>query len=462
MSVTRARQMREQCELGGYSNAIAASLSELRSGFRRTSEPDCYQCWTAGTSSTAPIRLMAAQLYPSWPPDLTDEEQEHIVASIHDWSLAHGLAIRPPPSLVSLEAETIRALAATAPVTLFPSPFPRSCFEEGLKIQNAYNMLYAAIAANEGWLAGIVEGLLDVDEFISRLWNIHLTVNEKGYVQPPSTLTRGILMIVQDNEQNIFDQKLLEGELHQSHRIPVFRATLASVVDVVSVMQDERRTLIYTPPHAPHYRRTEISVVYYRAGYSPEHYPSEKEWEARLSLEGSAAIKCPSVLAHLAGSKKVQQVLATPSSAHLDRFLADEPSLANGVRETFTNIYPLDESPAGLEARKLALDPSAASHYVLKPQREGGGNNVYRTAIPSFLKSLPESHWKSYILMEIIEPPALRNSILRNGGVQTGGVIEILRNEQAGYVLRTKGRESEEGGVAAGYGCIDSCLLVDV
>ncbi len=100
---------------------------------------------------------MAAQLYPNWPPDLADEQQKEIVASIHDWSLAHGLAVRPPPSLVSLEADTVQALAATAPVTLFPSPFPRSCFQEGLKIQKAYNALYAAIAADEEWLAGIVK-----------------------------------------------------------------------------------------------------------------------------------------------------------------------------------------------------------------------------------------------------------------------------------------------------------------
>ncbi len=40
--------------------------------------------------------------------------------------------------------------------------------------------------------------------------------------------------------------------------------------------------------------------------------------------------------------------------------------------------------------------------------------------------------------------------------------IEILENSEAGYVLRTKGRQSEEGGIAAGFGCVDSCFLVDV
>jgi len=135
-----------------------------------------------------------------------------------------------------------------------------------------------------------------------------------------------------------------------------------------------------------------------------------------------------------------------------------------------------------MEARKLATVPETASRYVLKPQREGGGNNVYRKAIPEFLESLPDASWPAYILMEMIEPPALSNAILRNGEVQTGGVIgelgvygvclwkkgsagqgaRILQNWQAGYLLRTKGDQSEEGGVAAGFGAVDSCCIVDI
>lgn len=136
----------------------------------------------------------------------------------------------------------------------------------------------------------------------------------------------------------------------------------------------------------------------------------------------------------------------------------------------------MDDTPAGLEARKIALDPEQCKRYVLKPQREGGGNNTYRSAIPPFLKSLPESHWKSFILMELITPPPVHNMILRNGNVEQGGVIcelgvygtclwnsetrKVLWNKKAGYLLRTKGDQSEEGGVAAGFGAMDSCLLV--
>lgn len=85
--------------------------------------------------------------------------------------------------------------------------------------------------------------------------------------------------------------------------------------------------------------------------------------------------------------------------------------------------------------------------------------------------------------MELIEPPELKNSILRNGEVTSGEVIgelgvygvclwrrrngeqagiESLGNWEAGHLLRTKGRESEEGGVAAGFGAVDSVCLIDV
>jgi glutathione synthase len=144
------------------------------------------------------------------------------------------------------------------------------------------------------------------------------------------------------------------------------------------------------------------------------------------------------------------------------------------LKKTFTKIYPLDKSDQGLQARHLAFSNPEA--YVLKPQREGGGNNIYRSSIPGFLKSLPnESHYNAYILMELIQPPPLTNSIIREGKVITGDVVgelgvygtilwdengTILENDEAGWLLRTKGHGIDEGGVAAGFGCVDSVCLV--
>ena len=289
-----------------------------------------------------------------------------------------------------------------------------------------------------------------------------------------------ILFLVQDPERNIFDQRHLEYELEMADpMIPVFRLPFANILANTSIADTSNRELLYHPPHYPTLTY-EAAVVYFRAGYGPQDYPDASAWQARLQIERSKAIKCPSILTQLAGAKKVQQVLATPppssSPSVLSRFLGSDHQSLEELEKTFTNIFPLDSSQAGLSTRKMALDPEICKGYVLKPQREGGGNNIYGSAIPSFLKSLPESHWKSYILMEIITPPPVHNIILRNGNIEKGGVIcelgiygtclwnheskEVLLNRTAGYLLRTKGDQSEEGGVAAGFGAMDSCLLV--
>lgn len=56
----------------------------------------------------------------------------------------------------------------------------------------------------------------------------------------------------------------------------------------------------------------EVSVFYFRAGYTPVDYPSDSEWEGREMIERSSAVKCPCLAYHLAGTKKVQQQLALP------------------------------------------------------------------------------------------------------------------------------------------------------
>jgi glutathione synthase len=513
---------------------------------------------------------MASATPADYPPDLSAEEEKYLFTELKDWSIAHGLAVRPAPSFVQQSQDPSGVLATTAPVTVFPSLFPRSCFEEGLSIQKAYNELYSAIARDEEWLQGIVEELVNVDDFVAKLWQTHLAVKKEGYAQdislglfrsdymvhedpsqtnpapglkqvefntiassfgglssqvsalhkylldlnayPSSTssiikadalrqsqsasqLAKGlaaghkaygesktkrslcVLFVVQDPERNVFDQRHLEYALLEQDGVRSFRLPFGETLTHTRLGED--RTLIYTPPHSPS-TSYEVSTIYFRAGYSPDDYAKDEDWTARLHLEKSKAIKCPSVLTQLAGCKKVQQVLATPHSPHLKRFLPDE-KVASRLLETFAPIYPLDNSDAGKEAKKLATDASSAARFVLKPQREGGGNNVYRKAIPPFLEKLSETQWPAYILMEMIEPPPLRNAIVRNGVLERGGVIcelgvygvclwrdgsgqgqkgEILENFEAGYLLRTKGDQSEEGGVAAGFGAVDSCCLV--
>lgn len=100
---------------------------------------------------------MSAHTYASYPPDLNKEQQTYLLSNLKDWSIAHGLAVRPTSSYVQPEQDPAGALATTAPVTLFPSLFPRGCFEQAKSVAEAYNELYSAISSDEAWLKNIVE-----------------------------------------------------------------------------------------------------------------------------------------------------------------------------------------------------------------------------------------------------------------------------------------------------------------
>ena len=65
-----------------------------------------------------------------------------------------------------------------------------------------------------------------------------------------------------------------------------------------------------------------------------------QDWDARLLVERSRAIKCPNIAYHLAGTKKVQQVLAEPGM--VQRF-ASSPEAAARIIDTFAKLYSLDK-----------------------------------------------------------------------------------------------------------------------
>ncbi|XP_053658736.1 glutathione synthetase-like [Anopheles marshallii] len=273
-----------------------------------------------------------------------------------------------------------------------------------------------------------------------------------------------ILFIVEDVTYNICDQRFHEFYIRETYpHVAVIRRTLTQISQTGSL--GSRKELLIGG--------TEVSVVYFRAGYEPGHYHGQSEWDARLLIERSLAIKCPSIQYHLAGTKKVQQALAKPDV--LRRFVCDETKI-EAIRDIFTGLYSLDQDEGGDEAVQLALaDPE---RFVLKPQREGGGNNVYGADIPVALKAMSNDERSAWILMERIFPPLSTGYMIRpNGpspptmvqlvselgifGTIIGSKESVLYNKQVGHMLRTKLSSSNEGGVAAGSGALDSPYLID-
>ncbi|KAI5121336.1 hypothetical protein M0805_000644 [Coniferiporia weirii] len=291
-----------------------------------------------------------------------------------------------------------------------------------------------------------------------------------------------ILFVVQANERNVFDQRLVDYELLEKHNIHIIRQTFDELFTSASVSAD--RTLTITSPL--HAAPLEIAVIYFRAGYTPVDYPTSAHYDIREKLSRARAVSCPTLALQLAGGKKVQQVLTRPGV--LERFLRPEAEGAGSfdpevfseaeiaaVRASWVEMWGLDDDDGVARAR------ARAAALVLKPQREGGGNNVYRDAITGFLDGLPAQERAAWIAMALIEPPAnVGGYLVRAGGADIGakkadvvselgifgwalfgGREERVQEHAGGWLVRTKGRESDEGGVAVGFSVLDSVLLVD-
>lgn len=276
-----------------------------------------------------------------------------------------------------------------------------------------------------------------------------------------------ILFVVENVTYNICDQRFHEFEIRkQNPNVKVIRRNLTQLA--VTAKLGPNKELIVDDYI--------VSVVYYRCGYEPSQYDSNKEWVVRLLIERSLAIKCPSIQYHLAGTKKVQQTLAKPGI--VARFLKDETTAAK-VKEIFTGLYPLDFDKYGDEAVEMGI--SEPECFVLKPQREGGCNNLYGDTIKNFLRSVKSEKTRvAWILMDRINPPIHKNYIVRSGfkieetinikdlvselgifGVIIGDDKNIIVNKQGGHMLRTKSALDNEGGVATGLGACDSPFLID-
>ncbi|KAK3418520.1 hypothetical protein EUGRSUZ_H04452 [Eucalyptus grandis] len=272
-----------------------------------------------------------------------------------------------------------------------------------------------------------------------------------------NNLKATVLVVVQTEERNMYDQHWLSSVLRERHNVRSIRKTLAEI-DAEGELQPDGTLLVGGVP---------VAVIYFRAGYTPNDYPSESEWRARLLMEESSAIKCPSISYHLAGTKKIQQELAKPNV--LERFLENKEDIAK-IRKCFAGLWSLEDPHI---VGKAIESPEL---FVMKPQREGGGNNIYGDDVRETLLRLQREGSEedaAYILMQRIFPSISPTTLIRDGicykdhamselGVYSAYLRNkenVIVNEQCGYLMRTKISSSNEGGVASGFAVLDSLYL---
>lgn len=97
--------------------------------------------------------VIMADILPTYPPSPSPEALSFLLSSLKDYCLSHGIAVRPA------QCSEGNHLASHAPVTLFPSLFPRQAWEAALEVQTTYNLLYAKIANDVEWLGRIMDEL---------------------------------------------------------------------------------------------------------------------------------------------------------------------------------------------------------------------------------------------------------------------------------------------------------------
>ena len=271
-------------------------------------------------------------------------------------------------------------------------------------------------------------------------------------------LTDSVMMLVsQPAESNRFDQLGLEQLLWEKYKIQTLRKTLTEIYESGSLREGH---LIIAGK--------KVALTYYRAGYTPDDFRSSEALKGRQLIETSSTIQIPDLPMQLAGMKKIQQVLTRPEI--LSAFVSKE--ISQRFLKTFAAMHSLDEiieTPDGA-LRASAWAAKNPDKYVLKPQREGGGNNYFGKDIPIKLADMQPEEQDAYVLMEKIEAETHPAILVVNGYAETltsvsevgrygicfteNGVVES--NEDVGYLVRTKAENVNEGGVCAGFACLNS------
>lgn len=283
----------------------------------------------------------------------------------------------------------------------------------------------------------------------------------KHYVRVYDKCDARIIMIVEEPYVNACDQNMLRWRVWTEHRIDFLRITLPQLAQHSTIASDG--TLIVR--EFAGIQQFSVSVAYFRTGYMPYEYRTEQHWHGRTLIERSNAVSCPSVAMQLMGMKKMQQVLGEPNV--LGRYLDESEAML--VRSTLVKQFDLTCDSA------VQCGIENMHDYVLKPQREGGGNNLYREQLRDTLVRLKPKQRAAYVLMERIHSTAVPNVLVRNGKWEFcevvselgfyGGITlvdgEIVENKVDGQCLKSKKVGVDDGGIIVGVAVLDSPRLVD-
>ncbi len=279
------------------------------------------------------------------------------------------------------------------------------------------------------------------------------------------------LMVIQENEDNVYDQHLLEMALHKQG-LRTVRRTFKQLSTQLSTGENQRLMLEGVGA---------IDVVYLRAGYQYADYYSPEQNEpicchtlsqTRLFIEQHHVAVNATFSQQLATSKTMQMLLTLMPAKDYARWglNLEQAQLVKSVLADMKPINPETITWFYMQTNK--------SDWVLKNQGEGGGHCVFGDDISKKLQQLTPQEYDAWALMQRLYPHEREvPTIAVRDGEQTQ--IDDLVSEvglftayydgkpvteldgYAGYLIRSKPASENEGGIHSGKGILDSLVLIN-
>ena len=279
------------------------------------------------------------------------------------------------------------------------------------------------------------------------------------------------LMVIQENEDNVYDQHLLEIAL-QKLGLRTIRRTFKQLSTQLSTGHNKRLMLAGIGA---------IDVVYLRAGYQYSDYYSPKQddkiccqtlSQTRLFIEQHHVAVNATFSQQLATSKATQMLLSLMSPKDFTRWGLTREE-ANLVKNVLADMKPINQETISwfnTQANKQA--------WVLKNQGEGGGHCVFGDDISEKLTQLKPHEYGAWTFMQRLFPherdvptiavrdskPIQIDNLVSEIGLFTAyydGKPATELGGYAGYLIRSKSASEYEGGIHSGQGILDSLVLVD-
>lgn len=283
------------------------------------------------------------------------------------------------------------------------------------------------------------------------------------------------LMVIQENEDNVFDQYLLEQALAE-RGVRTLRRTFRELHSQLISGPNERLML---------HGCGAIDVVYLRAGYQYQDYLAvdldtrrccDALRATRIFIERHRVAVNATVAQQLATSKRMQQYLSEASANKLQDFdlTAAEVQSLKGI---LAEMRSIDADTADC----LRGDGDVAD-WVLKNQGEGGGHCLFDQQILDNLSLLSGDDYAAWTLMRKLRPAARQVPTVlvrdQEAKVAEGLVSELglfsahFESEPLlssteddpgylGYLVRSKPPGVTEGGIHSGFGVLDSLIFYE-